>query len=1109
MRSVWFRSLLLFLCLAAPATAAVLTLDDTVPRAYRVGRNNGNSTNPNVQNDSGGTTVCTHPTLQEFIVVWWASSTVTVSSITAGWTLVEALVDAGSGSSMSIYSNASCTTASVSIGLSGAGAKWQITRFVYDGSPFGWANSLDLYDCHIGQTASTTVASPTIVTTTDGDMLVYVGMVSHTASTTFTPPGGMSEISDNGGSDIYTEFAIEAQTTAGSTQRSATATNAGSYYGACLFAFKPVTKANTSVPQPTTPAHLDFWGTASTSANTFLNPGHNTASTSEVPHQWPAATSGRASNLHVFCTAAPSGANQTFNFVLRKDTGSAADTTLLCSPGAGGTVCSDVSNTVDYAAGDRLSLVQKNAITTTNSGVCYATIRIDQNGGTTGHYGVWTTAASDDNGTKIATGPMDASQFAVNALGFDPGSPINNTQVAARVGVRMPNAGTLVALGMARGSAVAAPRFSSFCVYNATTGNFSDMCLLFGYHNVGSVTGYYTTFCSQNCTYDAGDYLALVGGGNTNSSVTAQATIETTSDQVIQYHTKHFSVGTHYNLVPKGTQAAVSGPIRAERAATLRNLYVKNEATMAKAYTITICTDTTSTPVCTGTRPTCTVAVGSSSCSDTTNAVDVAVGDYYYARVTDMGVTQALGLSIVADLDESTAATPTPAPTSTFTNTPTPTPTPTVTPTPTDTPTVTPTPLPTNTPTETPTVTPTPTQLPETACCQNVGSCSYAACPSGTVIPLAVCLGTGQCATYTPTPTVTPTATLTPTPTNTPTPTVTQTFTPFPTLPPGTCDAGYEAGSVSGYGGDCEFGCGSGCIGTQGTAAIGAPDGDATFSGGVYPTPYPGSSTKSCQNGVADTPVYCHDYGFAIPADAVVQGITVIPTWGSYCGSTSVTNYRFALGINVPIDAPEQPWDCALIGDKFGLGRVAFPCNQLLTETYGSPTDLWGADWAARRVEGWTDADIINAPQFGAAAATWTTWNWGVFPSWDWRSAVDAIRITVNYCVPEPTPLPTSTVTPTRTPTTTPLPGTTFTPLPTRTPDPLLTPTEFMPTATPTGTPTPPDTPAPGTPTWTMTPTITPTPRVDACCECPSQCSQPIGNACPVDCRLLEGFSCG
>lgn len=54
-------------------------------------------------------------------------------------------------------------------------------------------------------------------------------------------------------------------------------------------------------------------------------------------------------------------------------------------------------------------------------------------------------------------------------------------------------------------------------------------------------------------------------------------------------------------------------------------------------------------------------------------------------------------------------------------------------------------------------------------------------CPTGTLVPDAVCLGAGTCATFTPTPTATPTPTptVTPTATNTGAPTATRTPVPW------------------------------------------------------------------------------------------------------------------------------------------------------------------------------------------------------------------------------------------------------------------------------------------------------------------------------------------
>jgi len=72
----------------------------------------------------------------------------------------------------------------------------------------------------------------------------------------------------------------------------------------------------------------------------------------------------------------------------------------------------------------------------------------------------------------------------------------------------------------------------------------------------------------------------------------------------------------------------------------------------ARTLTVTVCSGPTTPPSCVGVRPRCTVGIGSTTYSDTGDAVTVAEGDYVEVQVGNQGdTTGTVGFSVdVADL---------------------------------------------------------------------------------------------------------------------------------------------------------------------------------------------------------------------------------------------------------------------------------------------------------------------------------------------------------------------------------------------------------------------------------------------------------------------------
>jgi len=185
------------------------------------------------------------------------------------------------------------------------------------------------------------------------------------------------------------------------------------------------------------------------------------------------------------------------------------------------------------------------------------------------------------------------------------------------------------------------------------------------------------------------------------------------------------------------------------------------------------------------------------------------------------------------------------------------------------------------------------------------------------------------------------------------------------------------------------------------------------------------------------------NFGFALPAGAVIQGIEVD------LKHAPPSPYPFALLVSLTTNGGSSTTSLN-ISSSNGDSK---PCDQTTFDIIGGPTELWMSSWSAA---------TINSSGFGVVIQSSSS------PGY----VVDAVRVIVTYTAPAPTMTPSVTPTTSATPT----PSNT----PTITTTPTITPTVTSP---PTGTPTQSPTPSPShtatatpTPTATSTPTTTPTP---------------------------------
>jgi hypothetical protein len=133
------------------------------------------------------------------------------------------------------------------------------------------------------------------------------------------------------------------------------------------------------------------------------------------------------------------------------------------------------------------------------------------------------------------------------------------------------------------------------------------------------------------------------------------------------------------------------------------------------------------------------------------------------------------------------------------------------------------------------------------------------------------------------------------------------------------------------------------------------------------------NSYASAQMGSGVTTQYlvALSYGAALPANAVVDGITVAIERSSTSG-IATSDYAVQLIKTAQIQ---------MAGDNKAAAGI-WPLAES-TATYGGPTDKWGNTWTA--------ADI-NAGGFGVALSAKFTSNLG-----SEQARVDSIKVTVHY----------------------------------------------------------------------------------------------------------------
>ena len=392
----------------------------------------------------------------------------------------------------------------------------------------------------------------------------------------------------------------------------------------------PTLTATPTVP-PNPHAVLFFSWTGVNSGTTRYV--HHYAIAGEANASFSLPSAGRLSNLLVTCDTAISAGTHTIT--LRKN---GANTTLACVLSGGLTSCADTTDTVDFASGDDLNLKVVNAKSAQAPG-CRAVATLTASGSNAPHDNVITLQTD-------AEAPPDGQFCGMNIAAGNTATTCTGSN-ADDVSIVMPNSGTLTGLAAELNSKPGSGKSETFTVRNLTTGLDTGLAVTI----TSGINSNSTTTCASNCAFNAGDRLAirLNRTGNAVSKTRSLTVSYTGAGSILASRRAHFASGTNYGGYHSAIDTITPGTaaVAMDRPARLQNLYVHSTTVPTSAFTVTVCSGATSPPSCSGPRPRCTVGTGSMACSDTTDVVTVAAGDYVEVQVQNQGDTSGtVGFSV-------------------------------------------------------------------------------------------------------------------------------------------------------------------------------------------------------------------------------------------------------------------------------------------------------------------------------------------------------------------------------------------------------------------------------------------------------------------------------
>jgi len=341
----------------------------------------------------------------------------------------------------------------------------------------------------------------------------------------------------------------------------------------------------------------------------------------------------RVSNLFVTCVDGVTTGSHTMT--LRRNGG---NTSVACTLQGGAALCSDTVDSVDFTAGDRISVRVANSAST-QAPSCQAMATLSAIGA----------APPPDSVITLHTDAEIPTSGQFCGLNVVPGTSAATCTSASAddVSIVMPHAGSLTGLAVSISANIGNGRSETFTVRNLTTGLDTGVTVTV---LAGDDTNS-TATCTGNCGFNAGDRLAIRynATGSPQSKTRSLSLSYTGAGATLTSRRGHFNTGTTYGGYHSAVDATAPGSaaLRIDRSAQVQNLYVHSTTPAARAFTVTVCSGSTSPPSCTGTRPHCTVTLGATTCTDTTNALSLSQGSYVEVQVEHQGDTAGtIGFSV-------------------------------------------------------------------------------------------------------------------------------------------------------------------------------------------------------------------------------------------------------------------------------------------------------------------------------------------------------------------------------------------------------------------------------------------------------------------------------
>lgn len=411
-------------------------------------------------------------------------------------------------------------------------------------------------------------------------------------------------------------------------------------------------------------AMLFFYGAESAVVSTF---NHAELSSTLANAEVVLPMNARLSNMFVTCRTAQAAGFHNFTI----DKAGTPDTTLQCGimsnancigstnpapccTGAGTgtcstTTCSDTTGTVDIAGGgtpDRLSLAVTSVAGATSTN-CFTTVAVTNQDNTS--YDSLVTFGNSANTLSPANATYCVPGVNTNQSGCIDG---NGTAIAAAF--VFPNACQLSGIGIALNSTVGAGRSETYTLTDLTAAADTSMTV----------------------TLNTGDQQkTATGSWETTVPLTHQYAMRFNRTGAAESKFRQLSftcagIGTMFLAnATSGSSTLVNNPgffsnrqgsvantvsVRLPVAGTIRRLVAALDSPDASTLTATACDASSSPPVCTGTRPSCSFVYPATSCSDVADAHAraLAQGDYLQFQLgLDLPLNSIRSGSFVMEID--------------------------------------------------------------------------------------------------------------------------------------------------------------------------------------------------------------------------------------------------------------------------------------------------------------------------------------------------------------------------------------------------------------------------------------------------------------------------